>query len=126
MKLAVTFENEQVFQHFGHTEYFKIYEIENNSIKNSEVISTGGTGHEALAVFLRERNIESLICGGIGGGAKAALESNGIKIMGGVKGNADEAVKALLEGKLVYSSEANCSHHDSEHKNETRFHLVTK
>lgn len=122
MKLAVTFENENIFQHFGHTEFFKLYDIENNSVKNSEVVSTGGTGHEALAVFLRERNVEALICGGIGGGAKAALEENGIKILGGVKGSADEAVKAYLAGTLVYSSEANCSHHDGEHHNDAEHH----
>ncbi len=132
MILAVTYENENVFQHFGHTEYFKVYEIENNSVTKSEVISTGGTGHEALAVFLKQRNVEALICGGIGSGAKAALEQNGIKIMGGVKGSADEAVKSYLEGTLVYSSEANCSHHDGEHHHEhnaggeSRFRLITK
>jgi hypothetical protein len=29
MKIAVTYENGMIFQHFGHTEQFKIYETEN-------------------------------------------------------------------------------------------------
>ena len=73
MRIAVTYENGNIFQHFGHTEQFKIYEVEGSEIKNSEVVDTNGSGHGALADFLKERKVDKLICGGIGGGAKAAL-----------------------------------------------------
>ena len=117
MKIAVTYENEQVFQHFGHTSKFKVYDVENNEIVNSEIVDTEGKGHGALATFLKDRNIDSLICGGIGGGAKTALANAGIKLYGCVNGNADDAVNALLSNTLVYNSNITCSHHsDPNHK----------
>ena len=54
MKIAVTYENGQVFQHFGHTEEFKVYDTEDKKILSSQVVGTGGSGHEALAVFLKK------------------------------------------------------------------------
>lgn len=115
MKIAVTYAGGLVFQHFGHTEAFKIFETEDGKIISSEIVSTNGSGHGALAGFLKEQSVNAVICGGIGGGAKDALNSAGIEIYGGVKGLADEAVRALLGGTLKYTSEATCSHHDSEH-----------
>ena len=83
MKIAVTFENGQVFQHFGHTEQFKLYEVEGGKIVSSEVIDTNGSGHEALADFLAQRGVGALVCGGIGDGAQAALSASGIEICSG-------------------------------------------
>ena len=111
MKIAVTYENGQVFQHFGHTEAFKVYEIEDGAVRTSRIIGTDGFGHGALAGFLREQGICVLICGGIGGGAINALQQAGIEVYAGVSGDADQAVAALLAGSLTYSSQANCSHH---------------
>lgn len=113
MKIAVTFENGQVFQHFGHTEQFKLYEVETGKIVSSEVIDTNGSGHEALADFLAERGVSALVCGGIGDGAQAALSAAGIEICSGAQGEADEAVAAYLRGELV-SAGVNCDHHDHE------------
>ena len=115
MIIAVTYENGQIFQHFGHSEYIKIYEIENGEILKSEIYDTNGQGHGALAGFLRDYAVDALICGGIGGGARAALDEMGIELYPGVSGNADEAVAALLEGKLSYNSDTVCSHHEGEH-----------
>ena len=112
MKIAVTHNNGEIFQHFGKSEQFNIYCIENNKIISSEVVDTNGTGHGALAGFLKDRGVEAIICGGIGSGAVNALADAGIKVYGGVSGNADKAAEALAEDKLVYSSEVNCSHHD--------------
>lgn len=111
MKIAVTYDNGDVFQHFGHSEFFKIYETDCGSVVKSETVATNGTGHGALAVFLKERGVEALVCGGIGGGAVAALGEAGIRVYAGVSGKADEAVAALLCGRLSYSENANCSHH---------------
>ena len=110
MKIAVTYENGQVFQHFGHTEAFKLYEIEAGQIVSSEVVSTNGSGHEALAGFLATLSADVLLCGGIGGGAQAALADTGIEICSGVEGDADAAVMAYLRGELV-SAGVNCDHH---------------
>ncbi len=116
MKIAVTYENGSIFQHFGHTGQFKIYEVENNAVISSEVVDTNGSGHGALAGFLAAKGVGVLICGGIGGGAQNALAQAGIRLYGGVSGSADEAVNALLAGKLGYDPDVKCSHHEHEHK----------
>jgi len=112
MKIAVTYEDGEIFQHFGHTEQFKIYEIEGGKVVRSEVISTNGSGHGALAGLLAELDVEALICGGIGGGAQAALAQAGIKLYGGVSGNADEAVNAFIANALAYNPDVRCEHHE--------------
>ena len=114
MRIAVTYDNGEVFQHFGHTAEFKIYEVNGeNQIVRTDVIGTGTSGHSALSGMLSAIGVTVLICGGIGGGAQLALGRAGIKIFGGVKGNADKAVEDYLGGKLNYDPEAKCDHHDS-------------
>ena len=110
MKIAVTYENGEVFQHFGHTETFKLYEVENGQIVSGEILPTNGSGHEALADFLAERGVKALVCGGIGDGAQSALSAAGIEICSGATGNADAAVEAYLKGELE-SAGVNCDHH---------------
>lgn len=112
MRIAVTFENDEIFQHFGHTEQFKVYDVEDKKVISSEIVDTNGQGHGALAGVLKALNVDVLICGGIGGGARTALDANGIKLYGGVSGNADAAVEALLSGTLSYDPEAHCDHHE--------------
>lgn len=115
MRIAVTYENGQIFQHFGHTEQFKVYDIENGKIVSSEIVDTNGSGHGALAGVLNALNADTLICGGIGGGARMALDAAGIKLYGGVSGDADQAVEALLAGNLEFNPDVQCSHHDENH-----------
>lgn len=115
MKIAVTYENGEIFQHFGHTEQFKLYDIKNGQIVGTQVVDTNGQGHGALSDLLAQVNVEVLICGGIGGGAKAALSEAGIALYGGAAGSADEAVKSYLDGKLAYNPGVQCSHHEHEH-----------
>ncbi|MBE6760913.1 MAG: dinitrogenase iron-molybdenum cofactor biosynthesis protein [Ruminococcaceae bacterium] len=112
MKIAVTYENGQIFQHFGHTEQFKIYTAENGKIINSEVVDTNGSGHGALAGLLSVLGVDTLICGGIGGGAQMALAKAGIKLFGGVNGSCDAAVEAFLGGTLGFNPNVKCDHHD--------------
>ena len=114
MKIAVTYENGEIFQHFGHTETFKIYDIADGKVVSAEVVDTNGSGHGALAGFLIAHGVDTLICGGIGGGAQNALAQAGIRLFGGVSGNADEAVNALLAGNLGYNPNVHCDHHDHE------------
>lgn len=115
MKIAVTYQQGQIFQHFGHTEQFKIYTIEDGQVTDTQVADTNGSGHGALAGFLKELGADTLICGGIGGGAQAALAEAGIRLYGGVSGDADQAVNALLAGKLDFDPNARCDHHDHGH-----------
>lgn len=111
MKIAVTYENGQVFQHFGHTAQFKIYQVEGEAVTAQEVVDTAGSGHGALAGFLKDRGVDTLICGGIGGGARTALAQAGITLYPGAAGEADAQVAALLAGSLAYDPDTLCSHH---------------
>lgn len=114
MRIAVTYENGEIFQHFGHTEQFKFYDVEDGKVVSSQVVDTNGSGHGALAGLLASGNVDVLVCGGIGGGAQMALAEAGIKLYGGVSGSADEAVSALLVGNLDYNPDVHCDHHDHE------------
>ncbi len=122
MKVAVTYENGQIFQHFGHTQQFKVYEIQDGKIVSSAVVDAAGGGHCALAGFLGGNEIEALICGGIGGGARKALAEAGIKLFGGCSGSADAAAQALAEGKLAYDPNVLCRHHDEHHGHDCHGH----
>lgn len=115
MKIAVTYSNGTIFQHFGHTEQFKIYDVENGQITASRVVNTNGSGHGALSGFLRLFGVNALICGGIGGGARTALDNAGIAVYGGVSGDADSAVESFIAGQLAYDPEAKCDHHHGDH-----------
>lgn len=116
MKIAVTYENGQIFQHFGHTSAFKVYDVKDGKVQASVVMDTNGSGHGALADFLKNAGVETLICGGIGGGAKTALAEAGIQLYGGVNGEADKAVVALLANNLEFNPDVACSHHgDHDH-----------
>ena len=113
MKIAVTYDNGNIFQHFGRTESFKVYEVEDNKVISSEVIGSNGVGHGALAGLLSGQSVDVLICGGIGGGAQAALQEAGVELCAGAEGDADQAVEAYLKGELI-STGANCDHHHHE------------
>lgn len=115
MKIAVTYANGQVFQHFGHSEQFKLYEVEDGKVVSEQVVGVQGEGHGALAGFLKAQGVNALICGGIGGGAQAALAAAGIRLYGGVDGSADAAVQALLDGTLQFDPAVHCDHHGEHH-----------
>ena len=124
MKIAVCFSKEdgKIFQHFGHTKFFKFYEITDGKISASEIVDVGGAGHEALADFLKAHEVSALVCGGVGGGAVAALNSAQIEIYAGNSGAADEAAQLLAEGKLQKNSSANCNHHGEHHSHHEQNH----
>lgn len=112
MRIAVTYEDSQIFQHFGHTEQFKLYDIADGTVMSSEIVDTNGSGHGALAGILSALHVDALICGGIGGGAQAALSAAGIQLYGGGSGGADDAVNALIAGSLEFDPNVHCDHHD--------------
>ena len=114
MKIAATYENGEIFQHFGRTEQFKVYQVEDGQVVSAQVLPTGGTGHEALADFLAGNQIETVICGGLGEGMQTALAIVGIEVISGIQGDADAAVEAYLRGELE-SAGVNCSHHEEGH-----------
>jgi len=118
MRIAVTYEGGMIFQHFGHTQQFKIYDVQEGKILSSEIVDTNGSGHGALAGVLTALHADVLICGGIGGGAQMALAAAGIQLYGGVSGEADAAVEALVSGNLLYNPNVQCNHHGEHHHDE--------
>ena len=116
MRIAVPYENGEIFQHFGHTEQFKLYDVEDGKIVAEQIVSSNGSGHGALAGFLKAAQADALICGGIGMGAQTALAEAGIKLYGGVSGSADAAAQALAEGTLHYDPNAKCDHQGHHHE----------
>ena len=115
MRIAVTISDGNVFQHYGHSEAFMLYDVLDNKIINAELISTNGNGHGYLSELLHISNVQILICGGIGAGAINALTEYGIKIYAGVTGNADAAVSALLNNTLSFNPNFKCNHHGDDH-----------
>ena len=122
MKIAVTYEDGKVFQHFGHTKTFKLYTVENDVVIETSMLDASHSGHGALAKILQEAQVETLICGGIGGGAQHALANAGIRLYGGVSGHADEAVENFLAGKLNFNPNVKCNHHGEHHENHDKGH----
>ncbi|MCE5236793.1 MAG: NifB/NifX family molybdenum-iron cluster-binding protein [Clostridiaceae bacterium] len=118
MRIAVAYENGNIFQHFGHTERFKVYDVENGEVTVATTVNTNGSGHGALADILKKIGADTLICGGIGAGAKRALAEAGITLYGGVSGDADEAVADLLAKRLKYDPDVACEHHGEHHHGE--------
>lgn len=115
MRIAVTYEDGQIFQHFGHSKRFKCYDVRDGEVALATTVNVGESGHGALADILKKCGVDTLICGGIGGGAQRALREAGIVFYGGVTGSADQAVSDLLAGKLAYDADVACSHHGEHH-----------
>ena len=110
MRFAVTYDDGQVFQHFGQTRQFKVFDSETSE---SSILDSGSYSHGGLAELLGNNGISALICGGIGDGARNMLMNRGIKVYPGISGSADDAAKALIDGNLASNGRSTCNHdHD--------------
>ena len=112
MIIAMTYLNEEIFPHFGKSEYFVVYEVENKEVKSKKIYQLEGSGHASKAAFLKEMHADVLICGGMGMHAKEAIDSVGVSVYAGQSGNTDEVLKEFLEGKLIANELAihSCCH----------------
>ena len=93
MRVATTYDNGNIFMHFGRSEQFKIYDIQDGKVLNEQVVGTGGTGHGALAGLLANGGVDTLICG-----------------------SCDACVGALIAGTLAQNGEATCDCHGHDHE----------
>lgn len=120
MVIAVTYDNEFIFPHFGRSPYLAIYLIgENKQIVRKSIVSLEGSGHMGIALILHDLDVDVLICGGIGLGAVNTLKEIGIEVYPGNEGNADEIVTKFLNGLLLKNDNPTCScheHHDHDHE----------
>lgn len=111
-RIAIPYEDDKVFQHFGHSEKFKIYTFVGSDLAGSEVVDTNGQGHGAIVEFLKSQDVQAVICGGIGSGAREGLEAAGMFVFGGVTGECDAVITDWFTGTLKYDPDAACSHHE--------------
>ena len=117
MKIAVTAQHTQVFPHFGRTPEFYLVTAEDGKIIEEKIVAAPAEGHGALVGFLISQGVDTLICGGVGGGAVNGLRAAGIQVYAGAAGSVREQVLSLLSGQLPQQGDANCDHHD-EHDHE--------
>lgn len=117
MKIAATYDKDSgtIFQHFGRTQFFKVYDVEGGKVVDSKVIDNGGFGHHDLATYLKNLGVEILILGNRGQGAIDALNNAGLKQLAGITGDPDKAVESFLAGTLVDNPSAVCAHHHGHH-----------
>lgn len=111
MRIAVASENGSVFQHFGKSPEFTMYDVETELVQHKEIIPTNGASHGQIADFLVDNGADIVICGGMGSGAKTALRERRIEIVPGVKGEVDDIIVRYLSGEKIQSFEAECNHH---------------
>ena len=112
MRIAIPYFESMIFQHFGRSKQFKVYEIENHQVLMEMIVEPEAVGHEAVADFLRAIDVRAVICGNIGQEAMRALNGAGILFYGGVSGQADDAITALVGGALAYDPNIRCEECD--------------
>ena len=106
MKIAVTYDNGNLFSHFGQMEQFRIYEVVDEKVTN-----TNRSGHGTLVTLLSELKINVLICSEIGAGIQNALSKTGITLCDGVSSSVDAVVSDLFSRTLAYNPNVYCNHH---------------
>ena len=114
MKIAVTYADGQVYQHFGHAAQFKLYTVESGMILDTAVVDATASGHSAMVSYLQRQGVNTVICGGIGAGARVALAQAGIELYPGVTGDALAAAEQLAAGSLAFDPDTTCNHHHEE------------
>ena len=100
-KIAVTTENGEIYQHFGKTQCFTLYTIEDGKVADKKLLDTSDSGHSALAGVLKQAGAD-------------ALSEAGIQLIAGASGSVDAAVEAYLAGNLTDNPAGQCDHHHGE------------
>ncbi|MDD5936306.1 MAG: NifB/NifX family molybdenum-iron cluster-binding protein [Clostridiales bacterium] len=111
MRVAVSYDNGNIFNHVGDAKEFKIYDIEDGKIVSTEVLKSSGSGRAMVVDFVSTHFCDVLICNEICSGAKGAVNEAGTKVYGAVTGNADDAVEKLIQNQLEDGDTVIC-HHD--------------
>ena len=102
MKIAVTCTEKETIENLADAELFRVYEIENGSIKDSELIRTINAGHRIIAPFLADKSVEALICGKADKQAKRIYSRHGLILYPEQTGTSEETIKNFLNGEFNY------------------------
>lgn len=105
MKVAVAYDNGEIYGHFGHCPQFAFYEYGEYVYECTKTLvdTSDRSGHEAMAKLMQEQGVDAVLCGQMGGEAKALLLSMGIVPIVGYTGHADTAADLLVTGQLPLS-----------------------
>ncbi len=111
MRIAVSYQDGQIGEHFGHAAMFAIYDYEDADVNRCTkvLVETGDLhGHQAMAERMKSERVDAVISGSMGGEARAALLSLGIVPVAGYSGNADDAADLLILGQLPLITDGAC------------------
>ena len=113
MKIAVSYKDGEIYEHFGHAKLFAIYDYEGADVTRctKKLVEVGERhGHQAMAELMRDEHVDAVIAGNMGGEAKATLLSMGIVPIAGYAGSADDAADMLILGQLpILQGEGMCA-----------------
>ena len=116
-KIAIPSAGAMVNAHFGRSQAFTIFEIVNDKVAGVEVLDATGFEHqhEGIAQLLKSKGVQTVIAGGIGGGAIAGLEASGLEVLRGADGMVRDVATAYADGSLV-TTDGVCEHHQEGHE----------
>ena len=111
MRVALAVDNNMITEHFGHCEYFVVYEVENKEIKGSEILKNPPHVKGALPKFLKDNLVDVVITGNIGKMAIDLLNNLGIQCLRGVNGELVDVINAFVNETLT-TNDIECNHHE--------------
>ena len=115
LRIAVATDNGMVTGHFGHCQEFMLFDTQNETIQNTETIANPGHKPGFLPNFLADRGVNTIISGGMGGGAVDIFNSRDVEVIVGAQGDARAAVEAYLKGELESTGSVCHEHQHYDH-----------
>lgn len=97
MRIAVPYEEGNIYFNLGHTKQIKVYEIEEGKVIGTAIADVSGTGHDVITEYLKELEIDIVICDKLCMGSQLVLKDMGIDYKSDVQGDADQAVSEHLK-----------------------------
>ncbi|MDD4169926.1 MAG: NifB/NifX family molybdenum-iron cluster-binding protein [Desulfotomaculaceae bacterium] len=119
MKIAMPYSQGRINEHFGISEEFVIFNVEDGNIAGKQIFSNSGLQHNhgGLANLFTTEGVEVIIAGGMGPPMVSALQAVGLQVITGASGDAEKAAFDYLNGQLVTSS-VGCNHGCSGHEHQ--------
>jgi len=102
MKFAIPLAEGKLTAHFGHCQEFALVEVEDNEIKNKEIIVPPPHEPGVLPKWLHDLGTNVIIASGMGAMAQNLFVQNDIKVIVGASAlTPEELVKQYLDNALT-------------------------
>jgi len=112
--IAIAKEDNKVSNHFGHCSGFEVLHISNGSVTERSFIESPGHKPGFLPKFLTEKNIHTIIAGGMGGTAQDLFKEHGISVIVGAQGLLEDVINAYIAGRIESTGSVCVAHSHSE------------